>query len=317
MKPSNRINRLLRIEETPVGGAVLQLSPANLIPNRGQPRREFEQNAMIRLADSIHRYGILQPLSVRECRDRPGIYEVVAGERRLRAAQMLGLETVPCVLCAADDQSAAELAIVENLLREDLNMFDQAGGFRTLIETYGLTQEEVARRLSLSQSAVSNKLRLLKLSPEEQAAILENALTERHARALLRLPAGASRAHALNRIIAQHMNVMETEAYIDRMLAVTAKKGESASSNPVDARQRIESFRDHLSRMVESLRRSGADVRSEQQETSAEYIIQIRVPKEFSAEGAHDVAGMPTNEPANEAVDHLMALAGDGVQRFH
>jgi ParB family chromosome partitioning protein len=272
------------------GSTVLQIPTADLRPNRAQPRREFEQNAMIRLADSIGRYGILQPLSVRACPDEPGRYEVVAGERRLRAAQMLGLETVPCVLCAADDGSAAELAIVENLLREDLNPFEQAEGFRLLIDRHGLTQDEVARRLSLSQSAVANKLRLLKLSEREREEILKNGLTERHARTLLRLPDEAGRLHAMEQIVRMRLNVAETEAYVDKLLALAQKPtGPSAAAvDPTGTQQRIASFRDHLGRMVESLRRSGADVQSDQEETEDAYVIRIRVPKNGVSATAND-----------------------------
>ena len=186
---------------------IFQLRTDSIRPNRSQPRAEFDHNAIVRLADSIRRYGILQPLTVRPADSDDDLYdyELIAGERRLRAAKMLGYFTVPCIIVRADEQMSAELAIIENLLREDLNMFEQAYGFRTLIENHGLTQEEVARRMSMSQSAVANKLRLLRLTYEEQKMILETGLTERHARALLRLDSEADQLDALDKAVRQQM----------------------------------------------------------------------------------------------------------------
>ena len=163
-----------RCDEEPIGESIVQIPADSIRPNRAQPRANFDNNSMIRLADSIRRYGILQPLSVRKTDDDDTYdYELVAGERRLRAAKMLGLFAVPCVVLTVDEKTSAELAIIENLLREDLDMFEQALGFRRLIDDYGMTQEELARRMSMSQSAVANKLRLLRLTYGEQQKILE------------------------------------------------------------------------------------------------------------------------------------------------
>lgn len=198
---------------------VVQIKTDDIRPNRAQPRADFDQNAIIRLADSIRRYGILQPLTVRlSDPDDIYTYELIAGERRLRAAKMLGYLTVPCVIMDVTEQTSAELAIIENLLREDLNMFEQAYGFRKLIENHHLTQEEVARRMSMSQSAVANKLRLLKLSYEEQRMILESGLTERHARAALRLDNPEKRTSAIRSVSESKMNVQTFEEYIDGLL---------------------------------------------------------------------------------------------------
>ncbi len=211
--------------EEELGKKVLQIKTDDIRPNRAQPRAEFDQNSIIRLADSIRRYGILQPLTVR-LTDPDDIYgyELIAGERRLRAAKMLGYLTVPCVLMEVDEQISAELAIIENLLREDLNMFEQAYGFRKLIETYRLTQEEVARRMSLSQSAVANKLRLLRLPYEDQQYILEKGLTERHARASLRIDHPQKRSAAIHYIAENKLNVQATEQYIEDLLTERSSK---------------------------------------------------------------------------------------------
>ena len=214
-----KVFKKAKTEAEQPGAPILQIKTDDIRPNRAQPRAEFEQNSIIRLADSIRRYGILQPLTVRVSEpDDIYKYELIAGERRLRAAKMLGYLTVPCVVMEVDEQTAAELAIIENLLREDLNMFEQAYGFRKLIENHRLTQEEVARRMSLSQSAVANKLRLLRLSYEEQRLILDSDLTERHARAILRLERQEKRLEVLRHIIDQKLNVQSTEQYIEELL---------------------------------------------------------------------------------------------------
>ena len=209
-----------------ISETVLQIKTDDIRPNRAQPRADFDQNSIIRLADSIRRYGILQPLTVREADpedSRP--YELIAGERRLRAAKLLGYLTGPCIVKRADEQTAAELAIIENLLREDLNMFEEAYGYKRLIECHGLTQEEVARRMSISQSAVANKLRLLRLGFEEQRIILENSLTERHGRALLRIDDESARREILEKIVSEGLNVSGAETAVeDYILRQDAKK---------------------------------------------------------------------------------------------
>ena len=247
---------------------VLQLPIDDIIPNRSQPRTAFNQNAIARLADSIRRYGILQPLTVRKIlippKQRPPLapmyrtenddyippntqnppyhgtprgnctvlYELIAGERRLRAARMAQLATVPCIVVNTDDSTSAELAIIENLLREDLNMFEQAEAFRRLMEEFMLTQEEVARRVSLSQSAVANKLRLLKLTRRERETILSSGLTERHARALLKIADQALRADVLTQITLRKLNVSATEHYIDSVLDEIARYRRAPGETP-------------------------------------------------------------------------------------
>lgn len=242
--------------EDGVGVQVVQIKTDDIRPNRAQPRADFEQNAIIRLADSIRRYGILQPLSVR-LSDPEDIYryELIAGERRLRAAKMLGYLTVPCIIMDVTEQTSAELAIIENLLREDLNMFEQAYGFRKLIENHHLTQEEVARRMSMSQSAVANKLRLLRLSYEEQRLILETGLTERHARAMLRIENTKKRLDAIRYVSEKKLNVQESEEYIEALLEKKDDFSPKISSKN-DATMLLEEFREEkeLSEMVRVIR---------------------------------------------------------------
>ena len=243
--------------EEELGTRVIQVKTDDIRPNRAQPRAEFEQNSIIRLADSIRRYGILQPLTVRPS-DPDDIYryELIAGERRLRAAKMLGYLTVPCVVMEVTEQISAELAIIENLLREDLNMFEQAYGFKKLIENYHLTQDEVARRMSLSQSAVANKIRLLRLSYEEQKLILEHNLTERHARAMLKLEENGKRAEAICYVAENKLNVQATEQYVEEILARAEQKKKDGILRTAE-RSQEDLFRNEKDMMdlVQSLRR--------------------------------------------------------------
>ena len=221
--------RKIKTAENELSEQVSQIKVDDIRPNRAQPRAKFDQNSIIRLADSIRRYGILQPLTVRESEpDDSCAYELIAGERRLRAARMLGYLTVPCIVKDTDNEVSAELAIIENLLREDLNMFEEAYGFKKLIENHHLTQDEVAKRMSVSQSAVANKLRLLRLSYEEQQLILEYNLTERHARALLRVDGKENRFQILKFITENKLNVSATEIYIENYLSNLDKSAAKA-----------------------------------------------------------------------------------------
>ena len=259
--------RRRNIEEYPVSSHVLQIKTDDIRANPAQPRADFDNNSIIRLADSIRRYGIIQPLTVRRSdKDDIYAYELVAGERRLRAARMLGYFTVPCIVVEADEQTSAEMAIIENLLRKDLNMFEQAYGFKKLIENHGLTQDEVARKMSLSQSAVANKIRLLKLSDAEQRLVLEKDLSERHARALLRLDSPEARIEAINYISSTAMNVLNTEQYIDGVIKrATQQKAEMPAEYrlPATNERKTKQFISTIQRKVDLFRQQGQSARCE------------------------------------------------------
>lgn len=243
--------------------SVIQVKIDDIRPNRAQPRFDFDTNSIIRLADSIRRYGILQPLSVRRLNDEGYSYELIAGERRLRAARSLGYSCVPCIVVEADEKMSAELAIIENLLREDLNMFEEAYGFRQLMDSYSMTQEEIARKVSLSQSAVANKVRLLRLSYEEQQKIIEYNLTERHARALLKVPEVALRLETIEVIHKRSMNVFAAEQYIERVLlgrseAQNGEKAQEATSKiAYVAEEAANDVLGAINKKLEVLKRSG------------------------------------------------------------
>ena len=270
-------------EETAIS-AILQIKIDEIKPNRAQPRAEFDNNSIIRLADSIRRYGILQPLTIRKTAvDAPFSYELIAGERRLRAARLLGYLTVPCIIIEADEKMSAEMAIIENLLREDLNMFEQARGFKQLIDNYGLTQADVARKMSLSQSAVANKLRLLRLSCEEQRLILETGLSERHARALLKIEAKELRMETIKHVASHKLNVASTEQYVEKIIA-KAKNQENLAKNTENTANsgKRNSLADAISvfeQKVETLKKHGNSASISVIEEENEIYVRIKIAK--------------------------------------
>lgn len=274
-------------ECTDACGEVVLIAASRIRPNPAQPRKEFDNGAIINLADSIKRYGILQPLSVRRIsREGEPIYELIAGERRLRASQVIGLETVPCVILEADERTSAELAIIENIQREDLNIFEQASAISTLIDIYSMTQEQIAERLSVSQSYVANKLRLLRLSTLEKDLILEYRLTERHARAALRLPEPEMRLMVLRRIAERGMNVAASEEYIDGiLLELKAKKtGPKREASSAGSIKDIRLFYNSIDRAIDIMRRSGIGVISEKRDCDDTVELTIRIPKKQIAQ---------------------------------
>ena len=196
----------------------------------GQPRKHFDEESLQELADSITEHGIIQPLTVR--RLSSGYYQIIAGERRWRAARLAGLQEVPVIVMEADDRKAAELAMIENLQREDLNPMEEAAGFQSLIETYHMTQEEAAQRVGKSRSAVTNALRLLGLSPSVRKLVEENKLTAGHARALVPLSPSLQES-AANAIIAGGLSVRQTEALVKR-LSAEKKESKKPRNDEVD-----------------------------------------------------------------------------------
>lgn len=207
---------------------MIWIDTEKIMPNRSQPRTVFDAEALNELAESIKKYGILQPLSVRSNPEKSEFssfqYELIAGERRLRAAKLLGIKKVPCILIESDTKTSAALAIIENLHRKDLNIFEEAYAIASLIKIYKLTQEQVAAKLSITQAAIANKLRLLKLSEEHRALITNNGLTERHARAIIRIKSENARTEALNYIIAHNLNVKQTEELVAKKLGLTVSE---------------------------------------------------------------------------------------------
>lgn len=253
---------------------------SEIVRNPNQPRRYFDPEAIATLAESIRQYGVLNPLTVR--RTANGGYELVAGERRLRAARVAGLTDVPCLLINADGEDSSVIALVENLQRRDLDFFEEANGFKRLIEQFGLTQEEAARKVGKTQSAVANKLRLLRLSQQNMELIRCNNLTERHARALLRLNDEADRINVTNYIIEHELNVSRTEEYIDEFLK--AKENPQPVVEPESGKHVVRLFKDvrfflnTLNRAVGVMVDAGIGATVKQQESDDGLTLTICIP---------------------------------------
>lgn len=255
---------------------VQYISLSQLAPNPQQPRRSFDEAALRELADSIRAYGILQPLTVRRVGSG---YQLVAGERRMRAARIAGLREVPCLVAQVDEQDAGMLALIENLQRRDLDCFEEAAAIARLIGRYGLSQEQAAEKLGKSQSAVANKLRLLRLSEPVRQGLRQAGLTERHARALLRLPDETAQLSALAVIAAHRWNVAQTESYIERLLTEAPAPQRSATYIIKDVRL----FLNSIDRSLQVMRQSGVNADLGRRDTDNEILLTIRIPKQRAA----------------------------------
>ena len=254
---------------------VLRLRAADIRPNPRQPRQVFEERGLRELASSIRRHGILQPLTVRRA---GGGWELVAGDRRLRAAKMAGLETVPCIEAEVDEGESALLALIENLQRRDLHFFEEAEAVADYIRRSGVTQEEAAATLGRSPSAVANKLRLLRLSPPCREQVTGGGLSERHARALLRLEDEEERLAALQHIRKNELNVAQTEQYVERRLA-------ALQSTPPAGRRTfilkdVRLFLNSLDRSLRLVREAGIDARTDRTDTEEDIVVTIHIPKQ-------------------------------------
>lgn len=198
-----------------VVGEVVMLNISELCPNQSQPRREFGNEALQSLAESIRENGILQPICVRK---KGALYEIISGERRMRAAKLVGLVEIPCIIMSVDDEQSAVLALIENIQRKDLSFFEEALAIEKLISCYGLTQEEAAARLGKAQSTIANKLRLLRFSDAERRIILTGNFTERQARALIRIDNEGLRRSIIDKVVREKLNIEQTEELVNKVL---------------------------------------------------------------------------------------------------
>ena len=260
--------------EGTVKRTMLELPVELIRPNPAQPRQIFDPEGIRSLAESIRRCGLIQPLTVRR---RGEGWELVAGERRLQAAKQAGLSSVPCVVSTVDDEGSALLALVENLQRQDLHYFEEAAAIAAYICQSGITQEEAAARLSRSPSALANKLRLLRLGEECRRLLMENGLSERHARALLRLEEEEERLRALREIVKHGWNVARTEQYIDRRLA--AIQGVGSGRKRTFILKDVRLFLNSIDRGLHMMKEAGVNARTEREETEEEILLTIRIPK--------------------------------------
>ncbi len=263
---------------------VIRLPAADIRPNPAQPRRFFDEAGLRELAASIRRHGIIQPLTVRKRADG---WELVAGERRLRAARMAGLETVPCIETAADSRESALLALVENLQRQDLHYFEEAAAIAAYLRESGTTQEEAAAQLGRSPSAVANKLRLLRLSPSCREILLSGGLAERHARCLLRLEDESERLQAARHMAERQLNVAQAEQYVDQRLAALQATPPAGRRTFIIKDVRL--FLNSVDRGLRLIREAGIDAACGREETEDDILLTIRIPKGRPRQSAKSV----------------------------
>lgn len=265
------------LEKRPHGRKLISVSPDRIIPSPFQPRRNFDYYELLELSVSIQKNGIIQPLTVRKVGD---MYELISGERRLRAAGFAGLKTVPCVLVEANDRECSLMCLIENIQRTDLNFFEEADGIKRLMNDFSLSQSEVSEKLGMAQSTLSNKLRLLKLTKEQRSKILSAGLTERHARAVIRLSEEV-RDDILNRIIAEQLSVAEADALVEAQIN---RKQPDKPSKRQGSINDIRIFSNSISRIVGSMRKSGVNASSKKNETDTYIEYTIIIPKDNSSQ---------------------------------
>lgn len=262
---------------------IIQIPTEKLLPNPYQPRKQFKSEDMLSLADSIKENGILQPLLCRQI-NQSDYYELVAGERRLRAAILANLQTVPCVIVECEYEDSAVFSIIENIQRSDLDFFEEALAISHLINTFGMTQQQIGKRLGKSQSALSNKLRLLRLPADVRYFIEREQLTERHARALLKIDNEKDMWAALRVLTQKHLNVEQAEAYID---ALTGKEIKTRK-NVIKIFKDIRIFVNTVNKAIETMKQSGIDAESDKTETDEYIEFRVRIPKTCTESGNTD-----------------------------
>jgi len=266
-------------EDAPKGQwmeSIKEVPTGEIKANPYQPRTEFEESGLGELAQSIQEHGVLHPVVVRQGKDG---YDLIIGERRLRACRMLGWQTIPAVVRDLTDKAAAEMALIENLQRRDLGFFEEAEGYSNLLEEFGLTQEQLAERLGRSQSSIANKLRLLKLPDEVRTVISREMLSERHARALLQLDSEEEQLELVKEIASKKLNVQQSEN-----LAKTRSKSKNTQQNKGRRKQskskQFQWFTTNMKKMTKRLEETGVEVEMSEDDKDDRYtvVVQIRKP---------------------------------------
>ena len=264
--------RLLQKRGIFESGRVIYLPAEEILPNPNQPRRVFKEEDLEELSRSIGELGLLQPLSVRR---GSGGWELIAGERRLRAAKLAGLKEVPCISVQADEEASSLLALVENLQRRDLDFLEEALALRKLIDRYDLSQEEAARRIGKSQSAVANKLRLLKLPQEALELLRDCGAGERHARALLPLSDPEAQRRCAEEVAQKHLTVAQTEALVAALSLPPPVK----RKKPMLIVKDVRIFLNTISHSLEVMRSAGVDAQCARRDSEEEILLTIRIPR--------------------------------------
>lgn len=256
-------------------GSIIYVPISGISPCPMQPRQFFDEGSLKDLSESIRSYGILNPLTVRM---KSGGYELIAGERRLRAAKLAGLKEVPCIVMDINMEDAGLIALIENLQRRDLDFVEEAMGLNQLITMFGMSQEEAARKIGKSQSAVANKLRLLRLPADVLDTLRKNDLTERHGRALLKLTNPNRQREVLRYIIEKELTVAATESYIDMLLEGSEKEKKTVPRRTFVLKD-VRVFLNTVTRGLELMKQGGIDAGIKRQETEDSLILTISIPK--------------------------------------
>ena len=256
-----------------IGGQIILIPQEDIYPNPNQPRSRFDFDELEGLAQSIRQNGIIQPIAVRV--NASGNYELISGERRLRASRLVGISLIPCIIMEASDEKSALFALIENMQRSDLGFFEEASAIEKLIVDFNMSRDEVCRKLGKAAPTISNKLRLLKLPEDVRLKITQEGLTERHARALLRLPTRAQLDRALSIISDKRLNVAESEKLIDQMLSAD----KSSKKPTVKLFKDVRIFVNTLNHAVDTMRRAGIEADSAKSETDEYIEYFVRIPK--------------------------------------
>ncbi|SCI29048.1 MULTISPECIES: nucleoid occlusion protein [unclassified Romboutsia] len=254
---------------------VMEISIENIVPNPYQPRKVFSQTALEELSNSIKTYGILQPITVRQKNDK---YELIAGERRFRAAKLASFKTIPAIIHDMTDESSAVLALLENLQREDLNFIEEAMGYESLIKEHSFTQQQLAEKLGKNQSTIANKLRILRLPSDVKIKLVENGLTERHARALLKLPAEDLMRDVLDKIIKNELTVKKTEKLINDMIE-SLQVADEDKKQSIKASMGIKIYLNTMKQAFDAILNTGIKAKYNEIDKGDYMEVVVRIPK--------------------------------------
>lgn len=271
--------QVARIEKKDVVKNITYVGIDNVRPNPYQPRKQFNKISLEELCESIKQYGVIQPINVRKLSSN--MYELVAGERRLRAATMAGLKEIPAIIIDINENDSAVIALIENLQREDLSYMEEAEGYNNLISDHGFTQEELAAKIGKSQSTIANKIRLLKLPPLVKKILADNSLTERHARALLKLHDEQLQLKVLKNVCEKGLNVKKTEDLVEKAIErFTRQEIEKKSKGKfTKAIKDIRIFVNTIKQSIELMKKSGVDAKAAQFDRGSYVEFIVRIPK--------------------------------------
>jgi len=273
--------KMLKSEKREDSKNITYINIESIRPNPYQPRKQFNKLSLDELCESIKQYGVIQPINVRKASH--GYFELISGERRLRAASLAGLKEIPAIIVSVDDNNSAVMALIENLQREDLSYLEEAEGYNSLICEHGLTQEVLAKKIGKNQSTVANKIRLLRLSPMVKKILTDNCLTERHARALLKLHDDQAQLKVLRQVCDKGLNVKKTEDLVERVIEKLSKNEDLEEKDDIKkvhkAIKDIRIFVNTIRQAIEAMKKSGVNAKAAQLDRGEYVEFIVRIPK--------------------------------------